>query len=120
MYTVLPFGPVNAPPFYTAMVRQFQAEWNHLFQLYCNNKSELVNSDTSQPQPQPIAPNFPRSHKENEFRKLTFLPAFEIDAEHVLNGTPGEGSPQPRETYTACTTIKHRTKDSKHEIVTGS
>ena len=25
-YTVMPFGPVNAPSFYTAMVRRFQAE----------------------------------------------------------------------------------------------
>ena len=30
-YTVLPFGPVNAPPLYTAMIRRFQAEWMHLF-----------------------------------------------------------------------------------------
>ena len=30
-YTVMPFVPVNAPSFYTAIVRRFQAEWMHLF-----------------------------------------------------------------------------------------
>lgn len=41
-YTVLPIGPVNAPPFDTAMVRQFQAEWTHLFQLCTSTKSAAI------------------------------------------------------------------------------
>ena len=30
-FTVMPFGPTNAPSFYTAMMRNFQTEWDNLF-----------------------------------------------------------------------------------------
>ena len=30
-YTVMPFGPTNAPTFYTAMMRNFKQEWDSLF-----------------------------------------------------------------------------------------
>ena len=33
---VMPFGPMNAPSFYTAMIRKFQDEWTLLFRLECN------------------------------------------------------------------------------------
>ena len=35
-FKVLPFGLTNSPPFYTAMIRQFQDEWILLFMLECN------------------------------------------------------------------------------------
>ena len=117
-YTVLPFGPVNAPPFYTAMIRRFQAEWTHLFQLFCNNSIKKVQSDPSQPTPN--VPQSPRSAVEEEFRTGRFLPDIELDKEYILDGTAGETSPAPSETYTACTVIKQRTKDRRHQIITGS
>ncbi len=30
-YRVMPFGPTNAPPFYTCMMTDFQTDWNKLF-----------------------------------------------------------------------------------------
>ena len=30
-FTVIPFGPTNAPTFYTAMMRNFRLEWDELF-----------------------------------------------------------------------------------------
>ena len=38
-FKVLPFGPQNSPPFYTAMIRQFQDKWTLLFRLECNRKN---------------------------------------------------------------------------------
>ena len=32
-FTVMPFGPTNAPSFYTAMMHNFQTEWDNLFLL---------------------------------------------------------------------------------------
>ena len=30
-YNVMPFGSTNAPPFYTAMMKDFKTEWDKLF-----------------------------------------------------------------------------------------
>ena len=117
-YTVLPFGPVNAPSFYTAMIRQFQAEWTHLFNFFSNNAFENVKQDPFHPVP--TVPQFARSGVEDEFRKGMYLPLIKADPEFVLGGKDGESKPAPSETCTACTMVKQRTKDGKHQIVTGS
>ena len=116
-FIVLPFGPVNAPPFYTAMIRRFQAEWTHLFQLFSNNATDKVKQDVSQPTP--LVPKFPRSSKEEEFRQGMFLPSIEPDPEFILSGKEGGNSPAPQEIYTDCTVVKQTTKDTEHQIVTG-
>ena len=32
-FNVMPFGPTNAPAFYTAMMKQFKCEWDELFTI---------------------------------------------------------------------------------------
>ena len=43
------FGPINAPPFYTALVCRFQDEWMHLPQPYYNNSATNVKQITNFP-----------------------------------------------------------------------
>ena len=38
----MPFGPVNEPPFYTAMICRMQEEWTRLFQLFINDDVAAV------------------------------------------------------------------------------
>ena len=62
----LPFGTGNAPPFYIAMIRRFQAERTQLFQLFCNNKLASITSYKSQPTPH--IPSLQRSCDDSKFR----------------------------------------------------
>lgn len=41
-YTILPSNVVNTPPFYTTIIRSFQAQWTYSFQVYCNNKPKQI------------------------------------------------------------------------------
>ena len=41
----MPFGPINAPSFYTAMIRQFQDEWTLLFCLERNK--QIIDYDSN-------------------------------------------------------------------------
>ena len=43
-FTVMPFGPTNAPTFYTAMMRNFRLEWDELFLATVCNLT-LVNGE---------------------------------------------------------------------------
>ena len=49
-YTVMPFGPTNAHPFYTAMMRNFKEEWDKLFVTrvvglgHANEKKTVISS----------------------------------------------------------------------------
>ena len=40
-YKVMPFGPMNAPAFYTYMMQKFRDEWDALFYLILNEMTEL-------------------------------------------------------------------------------
>ena len=44
-FTVLPFGPCNAPSFYTAMMKVFQDEWDSLFQESLQDISKTPSSN---------------------------------------------------------------------------
>ena len=49
-FNVMPFGPTNAPAFYTCMMYKFQSEWDQLFResvlnLQSTNKSISVSAD---------------------------------------------------------------------------
>ena len=61
----MPFGPVNAPPFYTAMIRRMQAEWTHLYQLFMNNAVATVID--GQNFPLLVTPHLPRLHVPTEY-----------------------------------------------------
>ena len=52
-FNVMPFGPTNAPPFYTAMMKKFKTEWDKLFviralalKLFNGKAISLQGSDT--------------------------------------------------------------------------
>ena len=46
-YKVMPFGPTNAPTFYTYVTRQIQDEATLLFRLLCNGKNVDLQQDKS-------------------------------------------------------------------------
>ena len=41
-FTVMPFEPTNAPPFYTAMMKDFKDEWDALFFQMVTAKEKLT------------------------------------------------------------------------------
>ena len=100
----MPFGPVNAPPVYTAMIRQFQVEWMNLFQLYCSNEPTKVNSN--QTNVKMITPNLPKSNKPDDFRKGAHLPQLAINDAFVLQDKDTISTPPPSGSYTACTMVR--------------
>ena len=40
-FSVMPFGPTNAPPFYTAMMSDFKREWDKLFIIKVEGMREI-------------------------------------------------------------------------------
>ena len=40
-FKVIPFGPMNAPAFYTRMMQDFHAEWDLLFILTIRNMTKI-------------------------------------------------------------------------------
>ena len=104
VFTVIPFGPVNAPPFYTAMIRIFQAEWMHLFQFYYNNIPSNVHTTTCYP---PVTtPLLPKSSDPKEYPEGLFLPNVVLDPELVLDDAGNISEPRVQEIYTATMTLK--------------
>ena len=118
MYTGMPFGPANTPPFYTAMMRRFQAEWMHLFQLCCNNCITAVFKKPSNVKM--ITPLLPKSNKPEEFKEGFYLPNFAIDEAFVLDSGDAPTSQPSCETYTASITVRRKTRNGDHTIVSGS
>ena len=102
----MPFGPVNAQSFYTAIIRRFQADLIHLFQLYCNNNATKVNQNSKYPKM--FTPYSPRSDVPAEYTEGLFLPNFIINDEFVLQNFDDPCEPIVQETYTATTTVRQR------------
>ena len=117
-FTVIPFGPVNAPPFYTAMIRHMQAEWTHLYQLFINNAAATVMA--TKDLPSLVTPHLPRSSTPSQYCGGECLPDIIPNDEYVLKANNSNATPAPEEVYTASTTVRHRTKSGDHTIVTGS
>ena len=117
-FTVMPFGPVNAPPFYTAMIRRMQAEWTHLYQLFMNNAAATVMATTDLQSL--VTPHLPRSSTPSKYCGGECLPDIIPNDMYVLKANSGNATPAPEEVYTASTTVRHSTKSGDHTIVTGS
>ena len=117
-YTVIPFVPVNAPLFCTAMVCRFQAEWMHLFHLQYNNEPTRVHQSKENMSMTP--PFLPKSTIEREYSENLYLPDVIRNDEFLLHDDSKPSEPQPQETYTATTTVRQQVKKSSNVIVSGS
>ena len=82
-FTILPFGPTNTPPFYTAMIRQFQDEWTLLFRLECNRQSIDYNHEKTS-QPPSIFRLLPMTDNYEESCTEAVMPNIENDEEFTL------------------------------------
>ena len=72
-YTVMPFGPRNAPTFYTLVTRMIQDEATALFRLLCNETEVNLHRDESL-QPEFIVSNLPRTDDYDQSCSGTHLP----------------------------------------------
>ena len=114
----MPFGPVNAPSFYTAMIHRLQADWMHLFQLYCNNDATIVHQN---PKYQKMStPYFPRSDVPVKYTEGLFPPNVIINDEFVLQNFDDPCEPIVQETYTVTIIVRQRITSSNDVIVSGS
>ena len=95
-----------------------QAEWTHLFWLYCNNPPAAVRADVSLASP--VVPLFPRSSQEAIFCTGNILPDFAIDDEYVLKYGTQEQELAVAETYTAGIVVRQYTKGERHLVNTSS
>ena len=117
-FKVLPFGPVNASHFYTAIIQWFQLEWTHLFQLLCNNT--LYDITVNAMLPVPHVATLPRECEKSKFTTAHFLSEVVVDTEFVLAPGKHNISPPIADTYTNSTIVHQRTLDRKRELITGS
>ena len=69
--------------------------------------------------PHLVTPHLPCSSIASEFREGGFLPDIVPNDEYVLKAGSDETTPPPSKTYTASTTVRHRTTEGGHTIVTG-
>ena len=77
-YTVLPFGSVNAPAFYTMIQSTIQDEATQLFRLLCNEATVPLHPDRSN-QPDFIVSTLPRTDDYTKSCSATHLPNLELD-----------------------------------------
>ena len=82
-FKVLPFGPTDAPPFYTAIICQFQDEWALLFRLECNRKN-IEYSHKQICQPASICRNFLLTDNCEESCVTASMPNLEVVKEFTL------------------------------------
>ena len=83
-YTVLPFGCVNGPTFYTCMKRNFQCQWTKLFRQRINRQDIDLKQHTSQ-QPQWTAPVSNVTDDYEQSCTHAIFPNLEIDKQYVLS-----------------------------------
>lgn len=86
-FKIMPFGSMNAPGFYTAMIRQFQDEWTQFFRLLCN-KQPVQYSFTTLGQPELITTYL--TSTDNYLISCTdaFLPSLEVDKKFIITTPP--------------------------------
>ena len=77
-FTVMPFGPRNAPTFYTLITRTIQEEATCLFKLLCNNVPVNLNSSASL-QPEFIISKLPRTRDYTKSCGGDYLPDMVVD-----------------------------------------
>ena len=82
-YTVLPFGCVNGPTFYTCMKRCFQCQWTKLFRQRINRQDIDLQSSTSQ-QPPWIVPITPETDDYEKSCTELLFPNLDYDKEYIV------------------------------------
>ena len=80
-FTVMPFGPRNAPTFYTLITRIIQEEATTLFKLICNNKRVDLDA-TSSLQPDFVVSKLPRTDDYKISCSGDYLPNLKVDTSH--------------------------------------
>ena len=82
-YNVMPFGPVNAPTFYTMVTRVIQDEATQLFRLLCNEQHVDLKSTISK-QPPFLMSVLPRTDDYKKSCTEMVLPSLVIDPVYTL------------------------------------
>ena len=81
-YRVMPFGPTNAPTYYTAATRIIQDEATRLFRLICNNQGVDLKPSMSM-QPDHIISKLPRTDDYIKSCSELLLPNLKQDPEYT-------------------------------------
>ena len=80
----MPFGPMNAPSFYTSMIRQYQDEWTLLFRLECNRQKYSL-GDENFGQPPRVCSILPYTNYYVKSCTDAYLPSLEFDPEFTVS-----------------------------------
>ena len=121
-YSVMPFGPRNAPTFYTLVTRTIQEEATELFKLLSNGVAVDLDKDHSL-QPDYIVSTLPRT---NDFVKSCtgdFLPHLDtgIDSKDSRKGSPlFRSEPNVTDSEDGSLTVRQKMHGSDSHHLTGS
>ena len=120
-WEVMPFGPTNAPTFFTAKTRVMQREAMTLFRMYCTQIDVQLFSSRSK-QPPPIVAALPRTNDYELSCSGMFLPDLIVDKEFTLNPP---GSPIMQDTAVipleaTTNVVRQQMQGSTKEHVSGS
>jgi len=122
-YRVMPFGPRNAPTYYTAVTRIIQDESMKLFRLLCNGQNVELNKESSK-QPDFIVSNLPKTDDFELSCSQLFLPNLQIDDEFTTNASQQsplfQDNVEVIETDRGETTVRQKMKNSEHVHISGS
>ena len=88
-FTVMPFGPRNAPPFFTCITKVIQSEATSLFLLLCNGASIDMHQSKSK-QPNHVVPDLPKTDDYKKSCTCLELPILQVNEEYTL---VSDGSP---------------------------
>jgi len=121
-YKVMPFGPRNAPTYYTAITRIIQDEATKLFRFLSTGQNIDLNSDMSK-QPESVITTLPLTDDYNRSCSLMMLPKLAVDPEYTtkpdarvmedktVHMVPTEGGN---------TTVRQQMQNSERTHTTGS
>ena len=118
----MPFGPRNAPTFYTLVTRMIQEEATTLFRLLCNEATVDLHKDESR-QPEFVISNLPRTDDYKQSCTGDYLPRLQLDPRY---SSSDKDSPIMQTKYkhpctdNGCLTIRQRMRNSNDFHLTGS
>ena len=121
-YTVMPFGPRNAPTFYTLVTRMIQEEATNLFKQLCNGVVVDLDNEKSL-QPEYIVSNLPRTDDYQQSCGGDYLPLLSVNTcdEEAGNTSPlFRSTPGTTNSDDGSLTVRQKMKNSSSYHLTGS
>ena len=120
-FKVMPFGPRNAPPFFTCITKVIQTEATQLF-LFLTNEVDVPLDSTISQQPDHFVSKLPRTNDYEKSCTSMTLPYLQLDPQYAssFRSSPITTNTTIIEKSPTTPVIRQRMRNSKQFHVTGS